>query len=108
MQDYNNNIIFLQVLFSKLFAILGILWIFSCLHYLLHGNHRGMPCGQTSTKIEIFFRVTDSFNLLRGFFMFVIFVCKKNVLRKARVALGVKTAPVLSTGNTIEMAEISE
>ena len=32
-----------------------------------------------SPNLEVFFRVIDSLNLLRGFFMFLIFVCKVHI-----------------------------
>ena len=50
----------MQILFTKLFFILGILWTFSCLHYLVH-NHQKLEhqkCDQEefNTSLEIFFR----------------------------------------------------
>ena len=44
--------------------------------------------------LGIFFRIIDSLNMLRGFFLFIIFICKKNVWtkipRKVAVARGWK------------------
>ena len=68
-------------MYGKLFSILGILWTFSFLHYLIHGDHND-SCQEYSTSLEIFFRMIDGLNLLRGFFMFFIFVCKKSVWSK--------------------------
>ena len=90
----------LQILFGKLFSILGILWTFSFLHYLIHGNHSNTSCEEYPSYLEIFFRVMDSFNLLRGFFMFLIFVCKKNVWQKVRSSLN------LSEGGLGELTEM--
>ena len=70
-----------QILYGKLFFILGILWTFSFLHYLIHGDHSN-SCEDYNTFLEIFFRIIDSLNILRGFFLFLIFVCKKSVLKK--------------------------
>ena len=79
-----------QILYGKLFFILGILWTFSFLHYMVHGDHSN-SCKEYSTHLEIFFRMVDGLNLLRGFFMFLIFVCKKTVWSKvARVIRGKK------------------
>lgn len=44
------------ILFTKLFLVLGIFWIFSCLHYLSHGNHKSINCQDYSEAVEIFFR----------------------------------------------------
>ena len=61
----------------KLFLVLGILWTIETVHFFVH-NHYNEPC-QTSKYIKIAFRVLDSCNMLRGFFFFIIFVCKRNV-----------------------------
>ena len=66
-----------QVLYMKLFLILGILWTIETVHFFVH-NHYNEPC-QTSMYIKIAFRVLDSCNILRGFFFLIIFVCKRNV-----------------------------
>merc|ERR1712080_259414 len=71
------------VLYTKLFLILGILWMASTIHYILHGSHRMGAC-YYNYQLEIFFRFIDSLNLLRGFFMFIIFVCKKNVINNIK------------------------
>ena len=76
-----------QILYGKLFFILGILWTFSFLHYLIHGNHSNTSCEDFSSYLEMFFRVIDSLNLLRGFLMFLIFVCKKTVWGKVKRSL---------------------
>ena len=34
--------------------------------------------------IETLFRIVDGLNMLRGFFMFIILVCKKDVLNKLK------------------------
>ena len=70
-----------QILYGKLFSILGILWTISFLHYMIHGDHSN-SCEEYSTFLEIFFRMIDGLNLLRGFFMFLIFVCKRTVWSK--------------------------
>ena len=94
-----------QILYSKLFLILGILWTFSFLHYLIHGNHSNTSCEEYSSYIEIFFRIIDSFNLLRGFFMFIIFVCKKNVLVKVKSAFNLVTKNE-TDGGMVELTEL--
>ena len=66
-----------QILYMKLFLILGILWTIETVHFFVH-NHYNEPC-QTNKYIKIAFRVLDSCNMLRGFFFFIIFVCKQNV-----------------------------
>ena len=71
-----------QVLYTKLFLILGILWIIESVHFIIH-NHYGQPC-QEYSFIGVFFRIIDSFNMLRGFFLFIIFILKKNVWKKIK------------------------
>ena len=94
-----------QILYTKLFSILGILWTFSFLHYLIHGNHSNTSCEEYSSYIEIFFRIIDSFNILRGFFMFIIFVCKKNVLVKVKSAFNLVTKNE-TDGGMVELTEL--
>lgn len=54
------------------------------------------------------FRIVDSLNILRGFFMFIILVCKKNVLRKLRLRLmGSNTNQLnMQTSQDIQMSDI--
>jgi len=73
-----------QVLYTKMFLVLGLLWVFSMAHYILHGHHPRGLCHYPS-NLEVFFRIVDSLNLLRGFFIFIIFVCKANVISKVKV-----------------------
>ena len=80
-----------QVLYVKLFSIPGILWTFSFLHYIVHGNHNS-SCEDYSSYLEIFFRLIDSINILRGFFIFLIFVCKKTVWVKVKLCLSLKSS----------------
>ena len=71
----------IQALYMKLFFLLGILWSCESIHAILH-NDETEKCHLSS--LEIFFRIIDSFNLLRGFFIFLIFICKKTVLTKMK------------------------
>ena len=70
-----------QVLFGKLFTVMGVLWIFECVHYLVHGDHRNMDC---DSYTELFHRIIGCINLLRGFLIFFIFVCKESIRDKVR------------------------
>ena len=67
----------------KIFTIIGTLWILSFLHYIIHKDH---SLGDTTEAgvIETVFRIVDGLNMLRGFFMFIILVCKKDVLNKLK------------------------
>ena len=67
------------MLYSKLFIVLGILWVFECVHYLAHGHHRDMECVSIT---EFFLRIIGCVNLLRGCLIFAIFVCKDSILEK--------------------------
>ena len=63
----------------KLFFVLGILWGCESIHAIIHNNETE-KC--PLSYMEIFFRAIDSLNLLRGFFLFLIFICKKTVWNK--------------------------
>jgi len=67
------------LLYSKLFTVMGILWIFECIHYLLHGDHRNMECVSST---EFILRTIGCINLLRGCLIFFIFVMKDSTLEK--------------------------
>ena len=69
-----------MVLYTKLFFVLGILWSFEGIHAVLirDGDDFENPF------LRYFFLIVDILNLLRGVFMFLIFVCKKTVWLKTR------------------------
>ena len=70
-----------MVLYSKLFVVMGIAWIFECVHYVIHSDHTHTEehCYDT---IELVLRAISCFNLLRGSLIFFIFVCKDSILDK--------------------------
>ena len=70
----------LQVLYTKLFFVLGLLWSFEGIHAVLIREGPDFE----NPYLHYFFLTVDILNLLRGVFMFLIFVCKKTVLVKAR------------------------
>ena len=60
---------------------MGILWIFECLHFLLHGDHGDISLDCLSLP-ELIFRAIGVINLARGLLIFYIFVCKNSILSK--------------------------
>ena len=70
-----------MVLYSKLFIVMGIAWIFEFLHYVIHADHTHTDelCYDT---LELILRAIGCFNLLRGSLIFFIFVCKDSILDK--------------------------
>ncbi len=93
-----------MVLFVKIFFIMGLSFSTEVLHIALHGDHGGMkrcslalevvgidkvawslsspppsPSLTFSTSPKIFLRLIGIVNMLRGFFIFVIFVCKRPI-----------------------------
>ena len=60
--------------------VMGLLWFFDSLHFLLHGDHSQVD--DCMTQVELVFRLLGCFNLSRGFFIFLIFVCKRSTLSK--------------------------
>ncbi|XP_023334178.1 uncharacterized protein LOC111705760 isoform X2 [Eurytemora carolleeae] len=74
------------ILFSKMFIVLGVLWILECIHFFNHSNN----CEKHGDMAaEIFFRIFDVLNQLRGVFIFLIFVFKKTIWEE------IKRLPVL-------------
>lgn len=74
------------ILYGKLFVVMGLLWVCECIHYILHGDHSTIY--DCLSYPELVFRILGCFNLARGFFIFVIFVCKKSTISKiSRVKL---------------------
>ena len=73
-------ILVLQVLYTKLFFVLGLLWSFEGIHAVLIRDGPDFE----NPFLHYFFLTVDILNLLRGVFMFLIFVCKKTVWLKMR------------------------
>ena len=90
-----------QILYSKLFIVMGIPWIFECTHYFAHGNHELAECLSTT---EFVLRTIGCINLLRGCLIFFIFVCKESTLDK----VGVPLIVWLSQGPSFETSAIKE
>ena len=67
-----------MVLFTKLFFIMGITWISECIHIELHGDHTTMV--QCNFYFEVFLRILGGLNMIRGFFIFLVFICKPKIL----------------------------
>ena len=63
---------------------MGILWVFECIHYLVHGNHMDMEC---LSATEWIFRIIGCINLFRGCLIFFIFVCKDSTITKVKLLL---------------------
>ena len=61
----------------KLFFVLGILWGSEGIHAIIHKKE---DC--QNSPLDVFFRAIDSLNILRGFFIFLIFICKRTVWTK--------------------------
>ena len=76
-----------QILYMKLFIVLGLLWSCESIHFIIHDDDIN---GCSSSSAEVFFRIIDCLNLLRGFFIFLIFVCKQNVWKKIQAYYRVK------------------
>ena len=76
---FTKIITYFQLLHLKLFLILGLLWTMESVHFIIHTY--GELC-DTFVGLDIFFRVIDCFNILRGFFFLIIFVCNKITLVK--------------------------
>ena len=71
-----------QVLYTKLFIVMGISWIFECVHHLLHPDHTHQSSDLCYDSLELILRIIGCLNLLRGSLIFFIFVCKDSTLDK--------------------------
>ena len=87
-----------------MFLIMGLPWVFEIIHHFVHGNHTNTsPCA--NNFVEVFFRITSAFNLLRGLFLFIVFPCKWSIWQKlsARLGLGervvARSKPATDTGS---------
>ena len=69
-----------QALYPKLFFLLGLLWSFEGIHAILIRDGPDFE----NPFLKAFFLTVDVLNLLRGLFIFLIFVCKKKVWSKTR------------------------
>ncbi|TRY61382.1 hypothetical protein TCAL_13240 [Tigriopus californicus] len=65
-------------LFVKLFVIMGLSWALEIIHIELHGDHSA-PDGYSKT-VEVLFRIGGIFNVSRGIFIFLVFICKRSIL----------------------------
>ena len=65
------------VLFTKLFLIMGLSWLSECIHIELHGDHQNME--YCNFYLEVFLRVLGGLNMIRGFFIFMVFICKPKI-----------------------------
>ena len=80
---------------------MGILWIFECVHHLVHGDHRNMECGSYT---ELFLRVIGCINLLRGCLIFFIFVCKDSIRYKVNAAQNLAQAMLGSASALLRLS----
>ena len=85
-----------QVLFAKLFLILGLPWILESIYYLIYSEEtqfveavKSKSC--KNDALEIVFRVGSGYNLLRGVFLLLIFGCKNVVWQGIKKRLGIKS-----------------
>ena len=66
-----------QALYVRLLVVLGLLWVLEGTHALItYFDTNGDEEGAFSFY---FFKIVDTLNLLRGVFIFIIFVCKGKV-----------------------------
>ena len=83
------------MLYSKLFIVMGIAWIFECLHYVIHPDHTHTE-ELCYDSLELILRAISCFNLLRGSLIFFIFVCKDSILDKVKAEI-CQTNPVTAS-----------
>ena len=85
-----------QVLFAKLFLIVGLPWLLESIYYLVFSEETQTVEAVKSNSckndaLEIVFRVGSGYNLLRGVFLLLIFGCKKVMWQRIKKRLGIKS-----------------
>ena len=77
-----------QLLYTKLFTVMGLLWVFEVVDYLVqrdrnrHWDRQGEEEKDCFSTSQLFLRAIGCLNLLRGCLFFFIFVCKPSTLTK--------------------------
>lgn len=61
---------------------MGLSWLSECIHVELHGDHKGMS--SCNFNIEVFLRVIGGLNMMRGFFIFLVFIFKPKIWNLVR------------------------
>merc|ERR1712037_694202 len=87
------------VIYGKLFMIFGLPWLSESIQYFTQDGshlHNGVkminPVTCRNGFSETLFRIVSGSNLLRGLFLFIMFVCKTTVIRKVKKNLGIGTS----------------
>ena len=93
---HKNPATLFQVLFAKLFLILGLPWLLESIYYLVFSQETQIVAAVKSSSckndaLEIVFRVGSGYNLLRGVFLLLMFGCKKVVWYGIKKRLGLKS-----------------
>ena len=58
---------------------MGVSWLSECIHIELHGDHTNMV--YCNFYLEVFLRVIGGLNMIRGFFIFLVFIYKPKILQ---------------------------
>ena len=83
--------------------IFGLPWLSESIQYFTQPHlgdgshlHNGVkminPVTCRNGFSETLFRIISGYNLLRGLFLFIMFVCKTTVIRKVKKTLGIETS----------------
>ena len=85
-----------QVLFAKLFLIVGLPWLLESIYYLVFSEETQTVEAVKSNSckndaLEIVFRVGSGYNLLRGVFLLLIFGFKNAMWQRIKKRLGIKS-----------------
>ena len=79
--------------------IFGLPWLSESIQYFTQSGshlHNGVkminPVTCRNGFSQTLFRIVSGYNLLRGLFLFIMFVCKTTVIRKVKKNLGIGTS----------------
>ena len=81
----------------KIFFVVGILLLAECIHRFSHKTNK-----DHESDNETLFVVFDVLNLSRGFFFFIIFICKKKVFVKIRKYFNSRNRPQINQARSTE------
>ena len=71
----------------KLFAVMGLSWVFEVISWVLTLVVTDSTVPETSTACMPWYMWTDLINALQGVWMLLIYVCKRDVWEKLRTRL---------------------
>merc|ERR1711962_247767 len=102
------------VIYGKLFMIFGLPWLSESIQYFVNRDHlhNGVAMIEPVTCKTGFsptiFRMASGYNLLRGVFLFVMFVCKTPVIRRVKRRVGMSDVSSSTAASKKTASDLSQ